>query len=178
METKADIFPLLHLVVAQFNAQSKRYFETAAVEFASEGRGAYVVPLQKAHLDGEQGYGSFYMNQKKLETYNIQSVMDHVANYDPTRTFVLWVIYKKLDGYQCSIATFIDADAHLKAPQSGLTVARPRTINSERCNYCTTTSNLLRCARCKCAAYCSKHCQKRDWPDHKRDCTALKTWIQ
>jgi hypothetical protein len=29
------------------------------------------------------------------------------------------------------------------------------------------------CARCRAAFYCSKACQKKDWPAHKENCKAL-----
>jgi len=42
------------------------------------------------------------------------------------------------------------------------------------CSNCTKLGNenttLLKCARCKIAWYCSKECQKQQWPIHKRVC--------
>jgi hypothetical protein len=34
----------------------------------------------------------------------------------------------------------------------------------------TSTSTLMRCARCKRALYCGKHCQILHWQTHKKDC--------
>lgn len=48
-----------------------------------------------------------------------------------------------------------------------------------RCSYCLGRSRegsagLQRCSACKCAAYCSRECQRADWgADHKAECKAL-----
>ncbi|XP_077095121.1 histone-lysine N-methyltransferase SMYD3 [Siphateles boraxobius] len=34
--------------------------------------------------------------------------------------------------------------------------------------------SLLRCSQCKTARYCSVHCQKQAWLDHKRECKCLQ----
>ncbi|XP_006897801.1 PREDICTED: histone-lysine N-methyltransferase SMYD3 [Elephantulus edwardii] len=33
---------------------------------------------------------------------------------------------------------------------------------------------LLRCSQCQVAKYCSAECQKKAWPDHKRECKCLR----
>jgi hypothetical protein len=47
-------------------------------------------------------------------------------------------------------------------------------VSTRSCQDCgekeTEYKKLLRCARCSCAFYCTKECQKRDWRDHKHDC--------
>lgn len=40
----------------------------------------------------------------------------------------------------------------------------------EGCYKCGKGGNLMRCARCKSAAYCSATCQKADWSIHKLGC--------
>ncbi|XP_035136324.1 histone-lysine N-methyltransferase SMYD3 isoform X6 [Callithrix jacchus] len=34
---------------------------------------------------------------------------------------------------------------------------------------------LMRCSQCRVAKYCSSKCQKKAWPDHKRECKCLKS---
>ena len=36
------------------------------------------------------------------------------------------------------------------------------------------TSTLLKCSACKFARYCSRDCQKKAWPMHKKECMAIK----
>ena len=36
------------------------------------------------------------------------------------------------------------------------------------------TTQLLRCSSCKFARYCSRECQKKAWPMHKKECMAIK----
>lgn len=44
-------------------------------------------------------------------------------------------------------------------------------LNRNVCASCGKPAS-LRCARCKSVHYCSKECQKADWPSHKRSCVA------
>lgn len=46
-------------------------------------------------------------------------------------------------------------------------------LNTNTCASCGKPAS-LRCARCKKVHYCSKECQKADWPSHKRVCVASK----
>jgi len=40
-----------------------------------------------------------------------------------------------------------------------------------KCSYCGSASeNLKHCTRCKRVSYCSRSCQKSDWPTHKNIC--------
>ena len=42
-------------------------------------------------------------------------------------------------------------------------------------------TQLLRCSACKFARYCSRECQKKAWPRHKKECMAIKvtrTWLK
>ena len=36
-------------------------------------------------------------------------------------------------------------------------------------------TELRRCAGCKSFSYCSKDCQRSDWPSHKRLCKSIKS---
>ena len=43
-------------------------------------------------------------------------------------------------------------------------------INSYCCGVCKKTGKMFKCSRCKGVYYCSRECQKKDWPVHKNDC--------
>eukprot|EP01084_Bolivina_argentea_P183360 316418_1 len=48
---------------------------------------------------------------------------------------------------------------------------RKYTKRQQKCCYCgNETWKLKRCRRCKCAIYCSRKCQKKDWISHKKNC--------
>ncbi|KDR71039.1 hypothetical protein GALMADRAFT_802022 [Galerina marginata CBS 339.88] len=49
-----------------------------------------------------------------------------------------------------------------------------RRIPATRCYACYTPPKdkpFSNCARCKLVVYCSRECQKKDWPEHKKACT-------
>ncbi|KAK5706918.1 hypothetical protein LTR97_001910 [Elasticomyces elasticus] len=58
-----------------------------------------------------------------------------------------------------------------------------KSIMHKVCKTCGTSNDneggaLLRCGSCKAVSYCSKDCQKSDWPNHKRYCKSLLRAIQ
>ncbi|KAJ7577302.1 hypothetical protein C8J56DRAFT_799015 [Mycena floridula] len=48
----------------------------------------------------------------------------------------------------------------------------PRDENSKQCAKCGLgdPQNLKLCVKCRITRYCSKECQKADWPTHKKSC--------
>ena len=54
--------------------------------------------------------------------------------------------------------------------------------NEKRCNFCLKTEEVVKriikkCSNCKVIHYCSKECQRNDWPIHKKVCKTLKHQI-
>ncbi len=58
------------------------------------------------------------------------------------------------------------------------TAAPPRwQSHPQWCSGChEPTSKASRCSQCKMAYFCSISCQKRAWPQHKRDCSASSSY--
>ncbi|KDR69435.1 hypothetical protein GALMADRAFT_160447 [Galerina marginata CBS 339.88] len=56
-----------------------------------------------------------------------------------------------------------------------LKVSRRGKLWSPACSHCgkppSDDERFSKCARCKAMVYCSRQCQKKDWPDHKSSCT-------
>ena len=46
--------------------------------------------------------------------------------------------------------------------------------SADTCEVCGRVAKVQVCTACKCVAYCSRPCQKRDWPTHKNACKALR----
>ena len=54
-----------------------------------------------------------------------------------------------------------------------------RSVKHQRCFGCNELpgpgANLSKCSACHTAFYCSRECQKTDWPNHKAQCKATRT---
>jgi len=46
------------------------------------------------------------------------------------------------------------------------------------CRVCDSKESLHACSSCKVALYCSKNCQKADWPQHKDMCNSRKEFCK
>ena len=46
--------------------------------------------------------------------------------------------------------------------------------SADTCEVCGRVAKVQVCTACKCVAYCSRPCQKRDWPTHKNMCKAMR----
>ncbi|KAF7334540.1 hypothetical protein MVEN_02283800 [Mycena venus] len=54
----------------------------------------------------------------------------------------------------------------------------PNELTTRVCDVreCKNYKGLSKCNRCRTAMYCSKECQKADWPHHKPYCTMVKNF--
>jgi hypothetical protein len=63
--------------------------------------------------------------------------------------------------------------------QPEVTIASSENL-ATLCHKCLSISKdgraLQRCSGCKVLRYCSTQCQKADWPSHKQECAALKSF--
>ncbi len=66
----------------------------------------------------------------------------------------------------------IGALKHHVMEKLGISTSRStqKVLSIKNCLACTKEQDLLSCSRCKEAQYCSRECQKKDWPSHKKNC--------
>ncbi|ODQ52361.1 SET domain-containing protein [Saitoella complicata NRRL Y-17804] len=60
-------------------------------------------------------------------------------------------------------------DAHLNNTCSGCFALPSNPLGG------TTAGSLLRCSGCQIVRYCSKNCQRSDWPNHKLECPVFRS---
>uniref|UniRef100_A0A0A9WRD9 SET and MYND domain-containing protein 3 n=1 Tax=Lygus hesperus TaxID=30085 RepID=A0A0A9WRD9_LYGHE len=48
-------------------------------------------------------------------------------------------------------------------------------LRHNRCDNCYAQFELFKCTACQYVKYCDRVCQKLGWPDHKKECPALKS---
>ena len=61
-------------------------------------------------------------------------------------------------------------DVANRCPPIGTAYTRKSCTNG----CCVSNAKLLLCTICRQASYCSKECQRADWPKHKVECKILK----
>ncbi|ETO64110.1 hypothetical protein F444_18291 [Phytophthora nicotianae P1976] len=68
------------------------------------------------------------------------------------------------------------ASAALRAGSCVLRTSAVCAVSSSSCGWCfTPQAALQRCTGCRKARYCSRTCQQRDWPQHRRECQAWRS---
>lgn len=88
----------------------------------------------------------------------------------------LRVSFMRRDGSQISSTIKSQFAAMVSQCQGEEERVRRFRLIGRACYYCETagcTTRLKLCAGCSVARYCSKGCQKKDWPDHRQDCHHL-----
>jgi len=62
----------------------------------------------------------------------------------------------------------------LRTLYSELKRSQEKASTCFHCDQSRSRKTLMACSSCKCAYYCSKKCQRLDWPSHKKYCN----WLQ
>lgn len=47
-------------------------------------------------------------------------------------------------------------------------------LYEHHCAHCKTFGATKSCSKCKIAFYCSKPCQRADWPEHRKNCQRVR----
>ncbi|KAF9477095.1 hypothetical protein BDN70DRAFT_995202 [Pholiota conissans] len=78
-----------------------------------------------------------------------------------------------LDEYSIGLGSFSTPKKEIKARSKGIKAV---------CKHCEAPQDdgvhLKRCSKCNSASYCSKECQKKDWPIHKKECTVVNFTVE
>jgi predicted DNA-binding protein YlxM (UPF0122 family) len=74
-------------------------------------------------------------------------------------------------------ALSVQSSAHMQKAEARQS-QKTAKINKDHCSQCKKTGAelntiLQKCARCRTVLYCSKECQRTDWPKHKEVCRVL-----
>ena len=69
----------------------------------------------------------------------------------------------------------LTAEAAVEHSSSLLKDCEDSDIQCARCLKRGSQTELRRCAGCKSFSYCSKVCQRPDWPSHKRLCKSIQS---
>ena len=69
----------------------------------------------------------------------------------------------------------LSSEAAVEHSSSLLKDCEDSDIECARCLKRGSRTELRRCAGCKSFSYCSKDCQRSDWPSHKRLCKSIQS---
>ncbi|KDQ60354.1 hypothetical protein JAAARDRAFT_32749 [Jaapia argillacea MUCL 33604] len=62
-------------------------------------------------------------------------------------------------------------------PEAGLTYDESMPIRQCAEAECCNSRDLMKCTRCRTTLYCSKECQRKDWPLHKGQCAHISSGL-
>jgi hypothetical protein len=96
------------------------------------------------------------------------------------RVQVFWGYYKKffygtIVEIDCSrtkscYVKYDDGDEEWELPEDCIFLETKFDESPNACSVCFKKCYLEHCSRCKKVQYCSKECQRKDWPEHKQVC--------
>ncbi len=80
--------------------------------------------------------------------------------------------HNKIAAYQMKISEVMKNAEELNlVKHMNIRIGNLRNTFTEMCNTCNETECKIRaCSRCHIIKYCSKNCQRLDWPNHKLIC--------
>jgi hypothetical protein len=113
-----------------------------------------------------------------------QGGIDLIKLYNPADTCVVVICVDRKHGIAVFRALMMSENAHTRAPhirdESGNIIKSQmkeveRMSQQRGClNPGCTEMGLRVCGACRAAKYCSEHCQRLNWPQHKICCASAK----
>ena len=106
-------------------------------------------------------------------------------NIDTARAFRDAKVKERTEAVAAEVAK-ARAEADARGPPATPAAALPDELSdvqrellreaasADTCEVCGRVAKVQVCTGCKCVAYCSRPCQKQDWPRHKNMCKALR----
>ncbi|XP_075265551.1 uncharacterized protein LOC142357954 [Convolutriloba macropyga] len=111
------------------------------------------------------------MSQRGLSNFVKWLHNQDLASDEPSSEFLRCLYKTRTDrGTTLYLSSMLPSHCHCLDDDARAAASEPKTGKCMTCEVQKPAQELKRCARCKFAQYCSRECQKKDWPSHKPFC--------
>lgn len=171
-----ETFLQLHL--SQFSgAPGAATSQIATKEYAASGRGVILNNLSRKDM-GPSASSSMLLKYVTLDdilrAIDVPGLKDMIERYDPKKEYIIVASLDTGSQHYTLVHVKVFDLRQVGGIDVHINPGEPAPV-CYKCAGCRKSidPNPKFCANCRMAVYCSKECQRSNWPQHKEECMVL-----